>query len=268
GAARVAGDRIVFKSAPSTPWRGRLLADAFRDVGLPAGVVNYVTGPGVSLGDALIRHAGVAGVTFTGSSAVGMHLVRSLGQGESPRPCIAEMGGKNAAIVSRHANVSVAATGVARSAFGLWGQKCSACSRVYVDHTVFNDFVAALHAHATNIGVGDPTRREHWMGPVIDAKAVARYEDAVAQIHALGAQGSIGSGGERLDHGDLAHGHFCAPAVARAPLGHALWRNELFVPFVLVAPVDSLDEALAHANASDYGLTAGFYGSEDEMERW
>jgi 1-pyrroline-5-carboxylate dehydrogenase len=103
---------------------------------------------------------------------------------------------------------------------------------------------------------------------VIDAKAVARYEDAVAQIHALGAQGGIVSGGERLDHGDLAHGHYCAPAVARAPLGHALWRDELFVPFVLVAPVDSLDEAIARANASDYGLTAGFYGNEDEMERW
>jgi 1-pyrroline-5-carboxylate dehydrogenase len=91
------------------------------------------------------------------------------------------------------------------------------------------------------------------MGPVIDASAVARFEDAVAQVHALGADGGIVSGGERLDHAALAHGHYCAPTVARAPLGHPLWRDELFVPFVLVAPVDSLDEALAHANASEYG---------------
>ena len=268
GAALVAGNTVVFKSASSTPWSGRLLADAFRDAGVPAGVVNYVTGPGGSLGEALVRHPDVAGVTFTGSSAVGMHLVRLLAHGGWPRPCIAEMGGKNAAIVTRHANVAAAATGVARSAFGLSGQKCSACSRVYVEHPVFNDFVAALHAQAMNIGVGDPTVREHWMGPVIDARAVARYEDAVAQVHAIGAEGSIVSGGERLDHGVLAHGHYCAPTVARAPLAHALWRSELFVPFVLVAPVDSLAEALAHANASEYGLTAGFYGSDTETEYW
>jgi 1-pyrroline-5-carboxylate dehydrogenase len=268
GAALVAGNTVVFKSASATPWSGRLLADAFRDAGLPDGVVNYLTGPGGSLGEALIGHPDLAGATFTGSSAVGMHLVRTFAQGRWPRPCIAEMGGKNAAIVTRHANVPLAATGVARSAFGLSGQKCSACSRVYVEHTVFNDFVAALHAHAANIGVGDPTRHEHWMGPVIDAKAVSRFEDAVAQVRGLGADGGVVSGGERLDHGDLAHGHYCTPTVARAPLGHALWRNELFVPFVLVAPVDSPEEALAHANASEYGLTAGFYGSEAEAERW
>ena len=268
GAALVAGNTVVFKAASATPWSGRLLADAFRDAGLPAGAVNFVTGPGGAIGEALIDHPDVAGVTFTGSSAVGMHLVRSFAQGRWPRPCIAEMGGKNSAIVTRNANLGVAATGIARSAFGLSGQKCSACSRVYVEHTAFNDFTAALHRHAMNIAVGDPTVREHWMGPVIDASAVARFEDAVAQVHALGADGGIVSGGERLDHAALAHGHYCAPTIARAPLGHPLWRNELFVPFVLVAPVDSLDEALAHANASEYGLTAGFYGSDAEMEQW
>lgn len=268
GAALAAGNTVVFKSASATPWSGRLLADAFRDAGLPAGVFNFVTGPGGSIGEALIRHPDVAGVTFTGSSAVGMHLVRRFAQGKWPRPCIAEMGGKNAAIVTRRAELQVAATGIARSAFGLSGQKCSACSRVYVEHTVFNDFVAALHAQAAKVGVGDPTKREHWMGPVVDAHAVARFEDAVAQVHAIGAEGSIVSGGERLDAGDLAHGHYCAPTVARAPLGHPLWRDELFLPFVLVGAVDTLDEALAHANASEYGLTAGFYGGDDEIARW
>jgi 1-pyrroline-5-carboxylate dehydrogenase len=197
-----------------------------------------------------------------------MHLYRRFAAGRWPRPCIAEMGGKNAAIVSRHADLRDAATGVMRSAFGLSGQKCSACSRVYVEHTVFPDFVAALHAQTVRLSVGDPTRREHWMGPVIDAAAVARYEDAVAQVHALRERGAIVEGGERLDRNDLAHGHFVAPTIARAPLDHPLWSRELFAPLVLVAPVDSVEVALAHANAGDYGLTAGFYGNDAETERF
>ena len=167
-----------------------------------------------------------------------------------------------------HADIKDAATGVLRSAFGLSGQKCSACSRVYVEHTVFNDFVSALHKLAEKVSVGDPTRREHWMGPVIDAAAVARYEDAAAQVRALGAMGGIVHGGARMDRGDLAHGHFCTPTIARAPLTHPLWRSELFVPFVLVAPVLDLGEAIARANDSDYGLTAGVYGNDAEVERF
>ena len=268
GAALVAGNTVVFKAASATAWSGRLLADAFRDAGLPPGVFNYLSGPGGSLGEALIRHSDVAGATFTGSFDVGMHLVRTFAQGSFPRPCIAEMGGKNAAIVTRHAGIDDAALGVMRSAFGLSGQKCSACSRVYVEHTVFADFVAALHGLAAAISVGDPTARANWMGPVIDAAAVARFEDACAQIRAAGGDGVIEHGGMRLDRGELAHGRYCAPTIARAPLDHPLWRRELFAPFVLVAPVADLDEGLARANEGDYGLTAGFYGSEEETERF
>ena len=268
GAALAAGNTVVFKAASATAWSGRLLAEAFRDAGLPSGVFNYVTGPGGSLGEALIRSPDVAGVTFTGSYEVGMHLYRTNAQRRWPRPCIAEMGGKNAAIVSRHADVGDAALGVMRSAFGLSGQKCSACSRVYIEHAAFADFVAALHAATARIAVGDPTRRANWMGPVIDAAAVARFEDAAAQIQALDERGAIVHGGERLDQGELAHGHYCVPTIARAPLDHPLWQRELFAPFVLVAPVDDLDEAFTLANASDYGLTAGFYGAPDEAERF
>jgi 1-pyrroline-5-carboxylate dehydrogenase len=268
GAALVAGNTVVFKAASATPWSGRLLADAFRDAGVPAGVFNYVTGPGSSLGDALVRHPDIAGATFTGSFAVGMHLHRTFAQGRWPRPCIAEMGGKNAAIVTGNADIADAALGVMRSAFGLSGQKCSACSRAYVEQPVFNDFVAALHEAVARIAVGDPTRQSIWMGPVIDSAAVARYEDAVAQIRGLGAHGAIVHGGERLDHGDLARGHFCAPTIARAPLDHSLWQRELFVPLLLVAPVSDLDAALREANGGDYGLTAGFYGSPEEAERF
>ncbi len=268
GAALAAGNTVVFKAASSTPWSGRLLTLAMRDAGVPAGVFNFVTGPGMSLGEALIANPELGGATFTGSSEVGMHLVRRFAEGRWPRPCIAEMGGKNAAIVSRHADLRDAATGVARSAFGLSGQKCSACSRVYVEHTVFADFVAELHATTDQLAVGDSTRREVWMGPVIDAPAVARYEDAVAQINGLGSAGGIVTGGMRLDHGAAAHGYFVAPTVARAPHEHPLWARELFAPLVLVGPVQSVDEGIARANAGDYGLTAGFYGAPDETERF
>jgi acyl-CoA reductase-like NAD-dependent aldehyde dehydrogenase len=268
GAALVAGNTVVFKPSSSTPWSGRLLALAMRDAGIPAGVFNYVTGPGASLGEALISHADVAGATFTGSFDVGMHLYRTFAQGRWPRPCIAEMGGKNATIVSRHADLKDAATGVMRSAFGLSGQKCSACSRVFVEHTVFADFVAMLHGLTVKLSIGDPTHRQNWMGPVIDDAAVARYEDAVAQINQLGSAGSIVEGGKRLDHGDLAHGHFVAPTIARAPFDHSLWTREIFVPFVLLGSVQDIDEGIARVNAVDYGLTAGFYGSPDEAERF
>ena len=268
GAALVTGNTVVLKPATATPWSARLLALALRDAGLPRGAFNVVTGSGAAVGDPLVRDPRVAGATFTGSYEVGMHLVRTFAQGRWPRPCIAEMGGKNAAIVSRHANLGDAVTGITRSAFGLTGQKCSACSRVYVDHTRYADLVAALHQAATRVSTGDPTQREHWMGPLIDASAVARYEDAAAQVRALGAAGAIVHGGERLDRGDLAHGHYVAPTVSRAPLDHPLWSRELFAPFVLVAPVESVDEGIARANASEYGLTAGFYGDPDETERF
>ncbi|MEP7208869.1 MAG: aldehyde dehydrogenase family protein [Casimicrobiaceae bacterium] len=267
-AALVAGNTVVFKAASATPWSGRLLAEIFRDAGIPTGVFNYLTGPGSGVGEALVDHDAVAGLTFTGSFAVGMHLYRRFAAGRWPRPCIVEMGGKNAAIVSRHARIADAALGVMRSAFGLSGQKCSACSRVYVEHSVLNDFIADLHEWTRAVRTGDPLQREHWMGPVIDASALARYEDAASQVRSLGAAGAIVHGGERLDHGDLAHGFFCAPTIARAPLDHPLWSRELFAPFVLVAPVDSVEDGIALANAGDYGLTAGFYGSDQECEQF
>ena len=266
GAALVAGNTVVFKAATATPWSGRLLALAVRDAGIPAGVFNFVTGPGASIGQALIEHPAIAGVTFTGSYEVGMHLHRTVAAGRWPRPCIAEMGGKNAAIVSRQGDIADAATGVMRSAFGLSGQKCSACSRVYVERVALDDFMAQLRRLTSAIAVGDPARRENWMGPVIDAAAVARFEAAAASVRDLGAAGTIVAGGQRVDLAGLAHGHFVQPTIARVAPDHPLWQRELFAPFVLVAPVDDLEEAMARANDSDYGLTAGFYGSPDETE--
>ncbi len=265
GAALAAGNTVVFKVASDTAWSGRWLMDVFQDAGLPAGVVNLVSGPGGSLGEALLGSPAIAGATFTGSYEVGMGLLRRFAAGARPRPLIAEMGGKNAAIVTRHADLERAATGIVRSAFGLQGQKCSACSRVYVERAVAAELRERLVARTEALSVGDPTCAAHWMGPVINAAAVARYRLAAEELR---ADGQVLTGARILDDGDCAHGHFVAPTVGAVDYGHRLWRDELFLPLVLVGEVDTLDEAIERANASDYGLTAGFYGGEDEVPRF
>jgi 1-pyrroline-5-carboxylate dehydrogenase len=262
GAALVAGNTVVFKTATDTSWSGWLLLEVLRDAGLPAGVVNYVSGAGGEVGAAVVNDPRIGGVTFTGSYEVGMQMVRRFAQGAWPRPCIAEMGGKNAAIVSRHADLERAATGIVRSAFGLQGQKCSACSRVYVEKPVAEALRALLVDKARMISVGDPTLRQHWMGPVINESAYLRYRKCTEQLR---QKGTIHAGGETLGSGPLGNGWFVAPTVATAPLEGHLWREEMFLPLVVVGEVGSLAEAIELANASDYGLTAGFYGGRDEI---
>ncbi len=260
-AALVAGNTVVFKTATDTSWSGLLLLEVLRDAGLPAGVINYLTGAGGEVGAALVADPRVAGVTFTGSYEVGMGIVRRFAQ-TWPRPCIAEMGGKNAAIVSRHADLERAATGIVRSAFGLQGQKCSACSRVYVERPVAEALRALLVEKTRRIAVGDPTRRENWMGPVINEAAYLRYQRCAENLK---RHGTIYSGGKVLVEGALAEGWFVAPTVATAPPDYRLWREEEFIPLVLVGEVDSVAEAIDRTNDSDYGLTAGFYGAADEI---
>jgi 1-pyrroline-5-carboxylate dehydrogenase len=265
GAALVAGNTVVFKTASDTAWSGWLLLEAFRDAGLPDGVVNYVSGPGPAMGAALVESPDVAGITFTGSYEVGMEIVRAFAGGRWPRPCIAEMGGKNAAIVSRHADLERAATGIVRSAFGLQGQKCSACSRVFVEREVAAPLRERLVELTRKIAVGDPTRREHWMGPVINRAAYQRYGRCMENLQ---RHGEILTGGHPLVDGGLERGYFVSPAVATAPYDYNLWREEKFIPLVLVGEVASIDEAIGRANDSEYGLTAGFYGTASDVERF
>lgn len=262
GAALVAGNTVVFKVASDTAWSGVLLMEVFRDAGLPAGVVNHVMGAGSTVGASLIEHPEIAGVTFTGSGDVGLGIARTFAAGRRPRPCIAEMGGKNATVVTARADLDRAATGIVRSAFGLQGQKCSACSRLFVDRNITRALTDRLVSLTEAISVGDPTQQAHWMGPVINERALARYEAAGLE---LAAHGRVLTGARVLTEGELAHGLFVAPTVAQLPRQHRLWQEELFLPLLLIEEIDSLDEGLALANASDYGLTAGFYGDPDEV---
>ena len=264
GPALIAGNTVVYKVSPETSLSGWLLLECLRDAGLPPGVVNFVTG-GDATGRALVQHPQLAGTTFTGSHAVGMEVLRASVIGPYPRPCITEMGGKNATIVTRHADVERAALGIVRSAFGLSGQKCSACSRVYVEQALAEPLRERLVALTRALAVGDPTVAQNWMGPVINRSAYERYQRLATHLKAIGR---IDTGGAWLTEGALVRGFFVAPTVARAPLDDAAWGDEHFLPVVLVGEVASLEEALQRANATDYGLTAGFYGSSEEMAQF
>jgi 1-pyrroline-5-carboxylate dehydrogenase len=218
------------------------------------------------VGNALIADPEVDGITFTGSYEVGMHIFRSFTGWRFPRPCIAEMGGKNAAIISRKADLDLAAMGVMRSAFGLQGQKCSACSRVYIEHPVKEPFIEKLLKRTQAIVMGNPIKPEVWLGPVINQKAYADYMTFCGELRVAGR---ILHGGEYLTRGDFGKGFFCIPTIVdRLPLDHPLWKKEMFLPIVTVAGVENLDEAMRQANAGDFGLTAGFFSSSPKEIEW
>ena len=262
-AALVTGNTVVVKGSTDTPWAGRLLADCIRDAGLPPGVFQYLSGSGRDVGEALATHPATAGITFTGSVEVGRRLLTQMAGGAWPRPCIAEMGGKNPCIVTARANLDDAAAGIVRSAYGMDGQKCSALSRLYVDRGVADGLIERLRAQMAAIRIGDPTRRENWLGTVINARAAGQYARYVDDLRAGGA--ILLAGGRELREGQLARGHYVDPVLAEAPIGHPLWRHEMFVPILMLHRVASRDEAMQLANDSTLGLTAGFYGAPDEV---
>ncbi len=262
GAALVTGNTVVMKPATDTPWVVRLLAECFRDAGLPNGVFNYVTGPGSTLGQALITCADVDGATFTGSFGVGMGIYRDFSNCSYIRPIILELGGKNPVIVSRHADLEKAAMGILRSAYGLQGQKCSAASRVYVEAPVYDELTSRLVEMVNKLVIGDPTKREVYLGPVVNRHS---YQDFINFTEELSQAGSFLTGGKVLTEGEYGKGYFCQPTlVADVPFEHHLWKDEMFVPITTIGRVKDLDEAMQQANNVNYGLTSGFYGSEDE----
>ena len=264
GAALVAGNTIVMKPATDTPWTVRLLAECFRDAGLPDGAFNYVTGPGSTLGEGLVSSDLVDGITFTGSFDVGMHIYRTFADGRYPRPIILEMGGKNPSMITRNADVDRAVSGVLRSAFGLQGQKCSANSRIYVDEEIYSEFVPKLIEAANELRVGDPTEREVFMGPVINQGSYQDFKDFSEE---LSEAGEFLIGGKVLAEGGMEKGFFVEPTIVTdVETEHRLWKHEMFLPITMVHSFQGLDQGMELANSSSYGLTAGFYGSDEEAD--
>jgi 1-pyrroline-5-carboxylate dehydrogenase len=264
-AALAAGNTVVYKPAEDTPWTGLKLYEVYRDAGLPPGVFNLLFGRREEIGDALWQHPGIDGVVFTGSKQVGMRIHAGL-SGRWIKPCLLELGGKNAAVVLRGADLDAAAEGVMRSAFSLQNQKCSATSRVYLQSEIMAPFLDRLFEKTRAIRMGDPSERDVFFGPVINERSVERFDRAVAQAR---KEGTVLLGGARLTGGIFDRGHYVAPTIAKLPLDSSLFQEELFVPFLAVGEVTDLDQAIAETNRVEYGLTAGiFSGDPAEIARF
>jgi len=266
-AALLAGNTVVGKPSSDTPISGIKIAQIFIEAGFPPGTVNLLTGSGRVIGDALALHKDVDGVTFTGSYDVGFNNLYKRFSPQYPKPCIVEMGGKNPAIVMESADLDRAVQGVYRSAFGMGGQKCSACSRVYVHEAIADEFTARLVKMANETKVGNPSDRSTFIGPV---GVKSGYEDYQRYVDQARSAGKVPAGGEVIKDGDFAHGYYVRPTVLTGlPPKHELMRNELFLPIIAVQRVKSLDEALAEANDTVFGLTAGFFSKkQDEIDRF
>ena len=260
GAALLAGNTVVAKPSDKATWSGVATLEALQDGGLPAGVLNLVLG-GAGTGEALVD-SDVDGMAFTGSVEVGRRIGEVMRSGPYGRPALMEMGGKNPTVVMPSADLDAAAAGIARSAFGLSGQKCSACSRAIVHEDVHDDLLRRLSDFVAGLSVGDPTDEDHFLGPVADESAAQRFERSVQVATRDG--GDVVVGGDRPVEG----GHYVAPTVITGlPRGHELTVTELFLPFLTVQKVASLDEALELANEVDHGLTAGIFSADDEELR-
>jgi len=261
--ALVTGNTVVFKPASDTPFSGLKIAEIFRDAGLPTGVFHFITGGGGTLGREFLQNPNLDGLIFTGSRDVGLSLLHEFGQ-KRPRPCITEMGGKNPAVIMPSANLHHAVEGVYRSAFGMGGQKCSACSRLYVHRAIHKAFMEMLVAKTESCPIGDPLDRETFLGPLINEHAVDVYEHAVRQGK---REGRVAYGGHVLKRDGFERGYFVEPTIIdRIPKSSSLFQDEFFAPVLAVAEVGSLEEAVRLANDSDYGLTAGIF-TEDPAER-
>ena len=192
-----------------------------------------------------------------------MHIARRMVAGAYLRPCITEMGGKNPCIVTAEAELESAAAGIVRSAFGMCGQKCSALSRLYVHDAVADELLAMLIQRTEGLSIGNPLERQHWLGPVATEAGYEAYARYVSQLRSHGSRVLVG--GEVLRSQQCAHGLFVQPTIAEAATGHPLWQEELFLPILMVHRVSSNEQAMHLANHSALGLTAGFYGSREQV---
>jgi 1-pyrroline-5-carboxylate dehydrogenase len=267
-AAIVAGNTVVVKPSSDSPaiaWQFYLLME---EVGLPPGVFNFVTGGGSVVGDTIVRHPKTRFVSFTGSKEVGVGINRLAAELQPGqiwlKRVVAEMGGKDAIIVDEEADLEAAAQGVAVSAFGFQGQKCSACSRAIVDEKVYEPFLEKLRSEVEKIQIGEPDRAGVTLGPVVNASA---RDKIVSYIEAGRKEGGrLLTGGGPVPGRD---GYFVEPTViADVKPGAKIAQEEIFGPVLAVIPVKGFDEALRVANDTEYGLTGAVYTrNAEKIER-
>jgi 1-pyrroline-5-carboxylate dehydrogenase len=265
-AVLVTGNTAVVKPSSDAPIVALKIIEIFYEAGVPADAVGVVLGSGSIVGEEIVKSKDVAGIVFTGSRDVGYSMGRQFSL-EKPRPLVAELGGKNPAIVTETADIGKAVEGVMKAAFGYSGQKCSACSRVFVHKQVKDEFLRRLVEKTENLPVGSPLEQNTFVGPVINENAYKKY-----QMYSRLAMkdGKVLVGGNVRKDGELKHGYYVTPAIVTGlPKKHRLFREEMFVPILCVGEYEKFDDALQMANDVDYGLTAGiFTRNKDEIKKF
>jgi 1-pyrroline-5-carboxylate dehydrogenase len=256
-ASVVAGNTVVLKPSSDSAVIGYKLFEALEEAGMPPGVVNFLPGPGGSVGDVLVGHPRARFVAFTGSKEVGLH-VNQVAAKTAPgqiwvKRVIAEMGGKNSIVVDSEVDLEAAVEGVTVSAFGYQGQKCSACSRAIVVESVYEAFLEKLQSRVEQIKVGPTTHLSSYMGPVINARA----KQSILEYIKIGKkEGRLITGGKEPP----GPGHFIQPTVIADVAPQArIAQEEIFGPVLAVLKARNFDEALEIANNTEYGLTGSVY---------
>jgi 1-pyrroline-5-carboxylate dehydrogenase len=262
-ASIVGGNTVVLKPSSDSPTIAAKFVELLEECGMPEGVVNFCPGGGASFGDALVVHAKVRYIAFTGSREVGLHINKSAanqqpGQAWIKRT-ILEMGGKDAIIVDSDADIDSAVEGVAQAAFGFQGQKCSACSRAIIDERIYDKFLEKLKARVERITIGDPVENPG-MAAVINEGSM---NDILRYIEIGKKEGRLITGGARAT--SAGDGYFIQPTViADIQPKSKLEQEEIFGPVLAVIKSRNFDHALEIANDTEFGLTGAVYSSSRE----
>jgi 1-pyrroline-5-carboxylate dehydrogenase len=260
-AAFVTGNTVVLKPASTSPMIAWQFMRILEEIGLPAGVVNYLTGSGSTIGDALVEDAQVRFIAFTGSRDVGLRINELAAKPQKGqrwlKRTILEMGGKDAVVVDETADLDAAAEGIVSSAFGFQGQKCSAGSRAIIVEKVYDQVLQRVIEKTKKLTMGDVTKPETYMGPVVDENAMKKITD---YIEVGKKEGRLAVGGGH--HGP---GYFIEPTVIADVNPQArIAQEEIFGPVLAVIKARDFDDALHIANDTEYGLTGALYSNDEK----
>jgi 1-pyrroline-5-carboxylate dehydrogenase len=256
-AAIVTGNTVVVKPSSDSPAIAAIFVDILYDAGVPRDVVSFFTGPGATAGEALVTHPKTRFIAFTGSKEAGLRISEHAAKAQPGqiwiKRTILEMGGKDAIIVDDEADLDAAVEGVALSAFGYQGQKCSACSRAIVSEKIYDKFLEKLIPRVKQMKVGTPENPENYMGPVINK---ASMNSILAYIETGKKEGRLLTGGKQSG----TEGYFIEPTVIADVSPKArIFQEEIFGPVLAVAKAKDFDDALAMANDTEFGLTGAIY---------
>jgi 1-pyrroline-5-carboxylate dehydrogenase len=266
-AAVVTGNCVVLKPSSDAPWIAYRFFALLEEAGMPAGVVNFLSGSGGEVGDPLVQHPRIRFISFTGSKEVGLHINEEAAKAQKGqiwiKRVIAEMGGKDAIVVDRETkNLEEAASAVVASAFGFQGQKCSACSRLIVDQAIYDKFVPMVVEKTKALKLGASEKAEAQIGPVVNESAMRKIQEYIEKGT---REGRLLAGGKvRAEEGFFVEPTIIADVDARATIA----QEEIFGPVLAVIKARDFDDALRIANDTPYGLTgAVFTDNPEKIER-